>query len=218
MIVREQLLGLRYFGASRSPSEDGAPQNLIQKFFRPVAHRLRHQSFGSVFARIFQFFVEASVAIASSVVATFQLGFWFWHDLEIEAELRAWYYHKPQSPFLVIFSRHLSWTAQTRHTNPWGVLADCSIKTGACLAFDDMRIRVTVGFGRFDGVGFSLTNLDLSSLSVFVSTPFQPLSTTGFAFLIVATGSLVAVGLRIVPGPVTFNTPLLMFEPGVFPF
>jgi len=53
MIVREQLLGLRYFGASRSPSEDGAPQNLIQKFFRPIAHRLRHQSFGSVFARIF---------------------------------------------------------------------------------------------------------------------------------------------------------------------
>jgi hypothetical protein len=87
----------------------------------------------------FQFFVEASVAIASA--ATVQLGFWFWHDLEIKAELRAWYYHKPQSPFLVIFPRHLSWTAQTRHTKPWGVLADCSIKTGACLAFDGTNLN-----------------------------------------------------------------------------
>jgi hypothetical protein len=52
MIVREQLLGLRYLGASRSPSGDGAPQNLIQKFFRPIALRLRHQGFGSVFARV----------------------------------------------------------------------------------------------------------------------------------------------------------------------
>jgi hypothetical protein len=39
--------------------------------------------------------------------ATVQLRFWFWHDLEIEAELRAWYYHKPQSPFLVIFPGRL---------------------------------------------------------------------------------------------------------------
>jgi hypothetical protein len=49
MIVREQLLGLRYFGASRSSSEDGASQNLIQKIFRPIAHPLRRQDFGSVF-------------------------------------------------------------------------------------------------------------------------------------------------------------------------
>ena len=28
-----------------------------------------------------------------------RLGFWFWRDLEFEAELRAWCYHKPQSPY-----------------------------------------------------------------------------------------------------------------------
>jgi hypothetical protein len=61
--------------------------------------------FRNHFYEIFQFFVEASVAIASA--ATVQLGFWFWHDLEIEAELRAWYYHKPQSPFLVMFPGRL---------------------------------------------------------------------------------------------------------------
>jgi hypothetical protein len=57
----------------------------------------------------FQFFVEASVAIASA--ATVQLGFWFWHDLEIKAELRAWYYHKRSrhfsSSFLDIFPGRL---------------------------------------------------------------------------------------------------------------
>jgi hypothetical protein len=78
-------------------------------------------------------------------------------------------------------------------------------------------IGVTVGFGRFAGVGFSLANLDLSSLSIFVLTPFQPLSMTGFGFLIVAGGSLVATGFNFVPGPVTLSTPLLMLEPGVFP-
>jgi hypothetical protein len=31
--------------------------------------------------------------------ATVRLGFWFWRDLEFEAELRAWCYHKPQSPY-----------------------------------------------------------------------------------------------------------------------
>ena len=109
-------------------------------------------------------------------------------------------------------------------TPPGGVEAPNTVAPGFGVAAGDapplksFTPGVTVGFGRFDGVGFSLTNLDLSSLSVFVSIPFQPLSTTGFAFLIVATGSLVAVGFRVVPGPVTFSTPLLMFEPGVFPF
>ena len=97
MIVREQLLGLRYFGASRSPSGDGAPQNLIQKFFRPIAHPLRRQDFGSVLRefpihrRSFgsnRFFGRGDCPVRPLV----------WRYLEIEAELRAWRDHKPQSP------------------------------------------------------------------------------------------------------------------------
>jgi hypothetical protein len=83
--------------------------------------------------------------------------------------------------------------------------------------FKTFTTGATVGFGRFDGVGFSLANLDLSSLSVLVSMPFQPLSLTGLGFLIVADGSFVATGFNFVPGPVTLSTPLLMLEPGVFP-
>ena len=107
-------------------------------------------------------------------------------------------------------------------TPPGGVEAPKAVAPGFGEAVGNgpplsTRIGATVGFGRFGGVGFSLAILVLSSFAVFGSTPFQPLSTTGCGFLIVAGGSFVATGFNFVPGPVTFSTPLLMLEPGVFP-
>jgi hypothetical protein len=108
-------------------------------------------------------------------------------------------------------------------TPPGGVEAPNAVAPGLGVApgntppFKTLTTGVTVGFGRFAGVGFSRANSDLSSLSVLASTPFHPLSTTGFGFLIVVVGSLVATGFNFVPGPVTLSTPLLMVDAGFFP-
>jgi hypothetical protein len=109
-------------------------------------------------------------------------------------------------------------------TPPGGVAAPKAVAPGFGVAvgkappFKRVATGETVGFGRLAGVGFCWANLVLSSVSVFGSTPFHPLSTTGFAFLIVVTGSFVAVAFKVVAGPVIFSCPLLMLDPGVFPF